>query len=374
VALLPCSAAHPELCQNLVFALSHDLDAHIALGDWPACEVKMLAIRRALETQRASGDERFSDSNLLVAGTHEANIADRRGAPPAAVEICRRLRPTAERLGARTQLRPEELFALFRYYMHFSRYLQITGEGTSQERIELGQKGLAFARRRAARDPADVAAQFAVGDLLDRLAREYESVDPAETARLIQEAIEPFVQHPDVVAHNLAPKVSLFVNARFGMRFFLRTRQPAEALKLARRASAAINPALFLKLDLPRSPEAIQLQALWWTATEASEERLSSAAGLWKEADCAAEEGLRAAADDGMMQATAAFVFEGRADSLSAAGQEKEAADYRQKAQSLWRTLNAAHPQNDFIAKRSAGVKIEHETEVGKTNVSNRPH
>src|SRR5260370_30524106 len=118
-----------------------------------------------------------------------------------------------------------------------------------------GQRGFAFARRGTAFDPADVMAQFAVGDMLERLAREYESVDPNETARLIQEAIEPFVQHPDVVAHNVAPKVSLFVAARFGIRFFVRTRQQGEALKLARRSSAAINPALFLKLDLPRSPE-----------------------------------------------------------------------------------------------------------------------
>jgi hypothetical protein len=154
----------------------------------------------------------------------------------------------------------------------------------------------------------------------------------------------------------------------------LRTRQPGEALKLARRACAAINPALFLKLDLPRLPEAIQLQALWWTATEASEEKLSSAAGLWKEADGSAETGLRAAGDDGMMQATAALVFEGWADSLSAAGQEQEAASYRQQAQSLWRRLNAAHPQNDFIAKRCSGVTIEHEKEAGKVSVSNRPH
>jgi Protein kinase domain len=374
VSLLPCSTAHPELCQNLVFALSHALDVYIAFRDWPACEVRMLEFRRALETQRASSDERFSDANLLVVGTHEANIADLRNAPGAQVQICRGLQPIAERLGTRIQLRPEELYALYRYYMLFSRFLQRTGEGTSEERIELGRKGLEFARRRAALDPADVIAQFAVGDMLDRLAREYESVDPNETARLIQEAIEPFVQHPDVLAHNLAPKVSLFVGARFGIRFFLRTRQPGEALKLARRASAAINPALFLKLDLPRSPEAVQLQALWWTATEASEEKLSSAAGLWKEADCAAESGLRAAGDDGMMQATAAFVFEGWAGSLSVAGQEQEAASYRQQAQSLWRRLNAAHPQNDFIAKRCAGVKIEHETEVGKANVSNRPH
>jgi hypothetical protein len=331
-------------------------------------------IRRALETQQASGDGRFSDSNVLVAGIHEANIADLRGATPAAVGICRQLRPTAERLGGRAQLRPEELFALFRYYVLFSRFLQRTGEGTSEERIELGRKALGFARRRAALDPADVMAQFAVGEILDRLAREYEWVDPNETARLIQEAIEPFVQHPDLVAHNVAPKVSLFVGARFGIRFFLRTRQPGEALKLARRASAAINPALFLKLDLPRSPQAIQLQALWWTATEASEQHLSSAAGLWRDADSAAEAGLRAAGDDGMMQATAAFVFEGWADSLSAAGQRQEVASYRQKAQSVWRRLNAAYPQNEFIAKRCAGVKIEHENVAGEANVSNRPH
>ena len=326
VALLPCSTAHPELCQNLVFALSHSLDVYIAFRDWPACEVRMREFRRALETQRASSDERFSDANLLVVGTHEANIADLRNAPGAQVQICRGLRPIAERLGARIQLRPEELYALYRYYMLFSQFLQRTGEGTSEERIGLGRKGLEFARRRTALDPADVVAQFAVGDMLERLARDYESVDRSATARLIQEAIEPFVRHPDVVAHNLAPRVSLFVSARFGIRFFLRTRQPGEALKLARRASAAINPALFLKLDLPRSPEAIQLQALWWTATEASEEKLSSAAGLWKEAGCAAEAGLRSAGDDGMMQATAAFVFEGRAGSLSAAGQEQEAA------------------------------------------------
>jgi hypothetical protein len=334
----------------------------------------MRELRRALETHRASGDERFSDSNLLIAGIHEANIADLRDGSPAQVEICRRLRPIAERLGARTQLRPEELYALYRYYLLFPSFLQKTGEGTSEERIELDRKGLAFARRRAALDPADVFAQFAVGDMLERLAREYEPVDPDETARLIREAIEPFVQHPDVVAHNLAPRVSLFVTGRFGMRFFLRAGQPREALKLARRASAAMNPALFLKLDLPRSPEAIQLQALWWTATEASEEKLSSAAALWKEAGSAAEEGLRAAGDDGMMQATVAFVFEGQAGSLSALGQEQEGASYRQRAQSLWRRLNAAYPQNDFIAKRCAGVNIDHATEAGKANVSNRPH
>jgi hypothetical protein len=135
-----------------------------------------------------------------------------------------------------------------------------------------------------------------------------------------------------------------------------------------------INPALFLKLDLPRSPEAIQLQALWWTATEASAQHLSSAAGLWQEAGSAADAGLRAAGDDGMMQATAAFVFEGLAGSLSAAGRQQAAASYSQRAQSLWRRLNAAHPQNDFIAKRCAGVKIEHENDSSKANVSNRPN
>ena len=106
----------------------------------------------------------------------------------------------------------------------------------------------------------------------------------------------------------------------------------------------------------------------------ASAEHLSSAAGLWQEAGSAAEAGLRAAADDGMMQASAAFVFEGLADSLSAAGQQQSAALYRQQAQSLWRRLNAAHPQNEFIAKRCVGVKIEHENEAGEANVLNRPH
>jgi hypothetical protein len=80
-------------------------------------------------------------------------------------------------------LGPEELSVLYRYYVLFSRFLHRTGEGTPEERIELGRKGLAFARRRAALDPADVMAQFSVGDILDKLAREYESVDPNETAR-----------------------------------------------------------------------------------------------------------------------------------------------------------------------------------------------
>src|SRR4029077_3256043 len=118
--------------------------------------------------------------------------------------------PIAERLGTRIQLRSEELYALYEYYVLYSRFLQKTGMGTSEERIGLGRKGLEFARRRAALDPADVVAQFAVGDMLERLAREYESVDRSATARLIMEAIEPFIQHPDVVAHNLAPRVSLF--------------------------------------------------------------------------------------------------------------------------------------------------------------------
>jgi serine/threonine protein kinase len=361
VALLPCSAARPELCQNRVFALSHSVDAYTTLRDWPASEARMRELRRAVETHRASGDARLSDSNELDLGIHAAGIADLRGESPAPVEICRRLWPTARRLGEGAQLRPEELLTLYRYYKLFSRSLKSTGESTPAERIELGQKALAFARRRAALDPADVMAQFAVADMLDKLAREYELVDPDETARLIPEAIAIFAQHPDVVARTVPPKVSLFVATRFGIGFFLRTRQPGEALKLARRASAVINPALFLKLDLPRSPETIQLQALWWTATQASAEHLSSAAGLWQEAGSVAEAGLRAAPDDGMMQAAAAFVFEGLADSQSGAGQQQEAAPYSQQAQSLWRRLNAAHPQNDFIAKRSAGVRIEHE-------------
>jgi serine/threonine protein kinase len=370
-AQLPCSAARPQLCQTLVFALIHGIDVYISLRDWPACEMRLGQMRRAMGTRRVSGDEQFSDSNQLVAETDEARIADLKGEFPAAVEICRRARPVADRLGGRTQLSPSEMYALYTYYMFSLKFLRRTGQGTTAERIESGRKGLEFARRRAALDPSDIEAQFGVGDMLDMLAQEYERVDPAETARLIKEAIEPFVQHHDVVASNIAPKVSLFVTARFGIRFFLRRRQPDEAVMLARRASAAINPALFLKLDLPRSREAVQLQGLWWAASEASEQKASSAAGLWQEADCEAEAGLRTAGDDAMMQATAAFVFEGRSDSLSATGRDHEAASYRQRAQSLWRRLNATYPQNDFIAKRCAGVKVEHEKESGNAGASN---
>jgi hypothetical protein len=93
----------------------------------------------------------------------------------------------------------------------------------------------------------------------------------------------------------------------------------------------------------------IDLQGLWWAAFEASGQKASSAGRLWAQALRDAEAGLQGTAHDAMMQASAAFVFE---------GQQTE--PYRERARALWRDLGAAYPQNDFIAKRLAGVAVEH--------------
>src|SRR5262249_54793782 len=120
--------------------------------------------------------------------------------------------------------------------------------------------------------------------------------------------------------------------------FFLSRKEPVNAIECARSVSAVMSPAIFLKLNLARSQYVINLQGLWWAAFEASSRHATSAGQLWAQALHDAEAGLRAAPEDAMMQASAAFVFEGQ-----------EAESYHERARALWRDLAAKYPQNDFI-------------------------
>ncbi len=349
VDLLHCSAAQPEQCQSRIFALSHLADVLIAYRDWPMADRIVADMRRDSETMRSAGNNTLYESNLLVAGLAEARITHLRQSARDAVSVLRGLLPLAEKLAARPQFSPAELFSLFEYYEMVPRCMRAAGLGLSRERMAFDRKAIVFARRRAELDPADMAAQVATADILSALARDSESVEPAAAARSYREAIESLAQRPDLVAGNIGPRVSLYVSGRNAIRFFLSRKEPASAIECARRVSGVMSPAIFLKLNLPRSDNVVNLQGLWWTAFEASAQHASSAGQLWSQALHDAEAGLRAAPADAMMLASAAFVFEGQ-----------EAESYHERARALWRDLAARYPQNDFILKRVAGVSFEH--------------
>ncbi|HEY1338817.1 MAG TPA: hypothetical protein VGF59_14980, partial [Bryobacteraceae bacterium] len=349
VALLSCSADHREQCQNRVFDQSHLADVLVALRDWPGTERALAGMRRDSETLRSGGDASLYDANLLVAGLQEARMTHLRRSAQEAVPILRTLLPMAERLGAQTHLTPSDLYGLYSYYEMFARCMRAAGMGPVEERIEFDRKALVFARRRAELDPGDVVAQLASAELPAYLARDSEIIDPAAAARSYREAIESLTRRPDLVATNVGPKVALYVAGENAVRFFLRTQQTATAVECARRVSAVMCPAMFLKLDVPRSADVVKLQGLWWAAVEASGQKASSAGELWAEALRDAETGLRVAANDPTMRASAAFVLEGQ-----------EAESYRERARALWRDLAVAYPKNDFIRKRAAGLVVEH--------------
>jgi hypothetical protein len=349
VDLLPCGTTQPEQCQSRVFALSHQADVLIGLRDWPTAERAVAAMRRDSETLRSAGHDTLYESNLLVAGLDEARIRHLQHSAQDAVPILRGLLPVAEKLEVHSQLSPAELYALFEYYDMLPRCMRAAGLGPPQERMVFDRKAIVFARRRAELDPDDVVAQVAAADTLGSLARDSESVEPADAARSYREAIESLARRPDLMATNIGPRVSLYVVGQNGIRFFLSRKDPASAVECARRVSVAISPAMFLKLNLPRSGDVVNLQGLWWTAFEASSQNASSADQLWAQALRAAEAGLRTAPNDATMKASAAFVFEGQ-----------QAESYHERARALWRELAATYPQNDFILKRAAGVFTEH--------------
>jgi len=349
VALLECSAAQPEQCQQRVFAQSHLGDVLIALRDWAGSERVIAGMRRDSETVRNAGQTSLNDSNLLVAAEQEARIAHLQRSPQDAVTVLRRFRPLADRLGAQSHFSPAELYGLFSYYDSFARCMRAAGMGPVQERAELDRKANAFARRRAELDPTDIVAEIASAETLGALARDSESIDPAAAARYYREAIDNMAKRPELIATDIASKVGLYVMGQNAIRFFLRRQEPASAVDCSRRVSRVLCPMLFLKLNLPRSEVVVNLQGLWWTAFEASAQKANSAGGLWAQALRDAEAGLQLAANDPMMQASAAFVFEGQGNG-----------PYRERARTLWQDLSAAYPQNDFIRKRLAGIPVEH--------------
>jgi hypothetical protein len=348
VDLLPCSAAQPEQCQSRVFALSHQAEVLIGLRDWPTAERAIAAMRRDSETLRSAGRDTLYESNLLVGGLEEARIRHLQQNPRDSVAILRRLLPVAEKLAAHSQLSPAELYALFEYYEMLPRCMRAARLGPAQERMALDRKAVAFARRRAQLDPDDVVAQLAAADTLGALARDSESVEPADAERSYRQAIKSLAR-PDLMTINVGPKVSLYVVGQNAIRFFLFRKEPASAVECARRISTVMSPAIFLKLNLPRSEDVVNLQGVWWATFEASSQNAGSAGELLAQALRDAEAGLRAAPNDAMMKASAALVFEGQ-----------QAETYHDRARALWRELAATYPQNDFIFKRAAGVSVEH--------------
>jgi hypothetical protein len=222
------------------------------------------------------------------------------------------------------------------------------------------QKALEFGERYLQLDRADVIAQFAVVPILGEMAEDYESVDPREAARFHEMALEPLLRRPDQLA-NLDPRIELYDNGRSALRFFLRIHRPETAVRLARRISAVMSPAMFLGLNLPRSQEVQAIQALWWTASEAVEEKASSVEQLWGRAARAAQDGLQRTPQDPVMQASAAFAFEGWGNWLRSSGSQVESEPILTDARALWAHLSEAFPANVFLRSHAQGTsKFEH--------------
>ncbi|MBZ5625827.1 MAG: serine/threonine protein kinase [Acidobacteriia bacterium] len=355
LAVAPCTAGRSDLCEVRISALGHLFNSYAPLQDWPACQTLLAEMRRAMETLRPAGGEITYQQRVLFAGFLQMKILETQGRHAEAAENLRRLLPVAEQLGAQTRLGPNPLRELAHYYCFLGRCLRRAGESTPRERIEFLRKSLEFAQRYLKLDSADISAQFSVGLTLTDMAEDSESVNPGEAARLYQKAAEPFLQRPEVIANDLEPRIDLYDTGCLALRFFLRSHRPEEAVSLARRISAVMSPAMFLGLNLPRSEEAQRIQALWWTASEAVEARASSAERLWGQAVREAQEGLLRTPQDAVIQASAAFAFEGWAEWLRTAGRQADGEVYGKQSQALWSRLSAAFPANGFLRTHAQG-------------------
>jgi len=362
-ALSPCSTERTDLCDNRITTLSYLTEISIRRQDWPECQGRIAAMRRAMATYRTAGGETFYQKSALHAGFLEMKTFDVQKRHGEAAEVLRRLLPVAEQVGSQTSLDPRVLHRLALYYEHYAWNLRLAGASTPRERIQFTQKGLEFARRQAKLDSGDVVAQLTVGEIQHELALDYELVNPLEAAGLYQQSLQPFLQRPELIANDVDPRIVLFEHGRDALRFLVRIHRQEEAVRLARRISAVMSPAMFLGLSLPRSDEAQRTQALWWTASEAVNVKSSSAEPLWRQAVGAAEEGLLRTAQDAVMQASAAFAFEGWAEWLRAAGRQADGEVYRKRSEALWVSLSGAFPANQFLRNRAQGASgFEHRT------------
>jgi hypothetical protein len=354
-AAATCSPQRPALCEIRISALGHLVQAYATRQNIPLCQTRLAGMRRAMEDYRAAGGELFYQFNALRSGMVESKVALVQGKQSEASRIVRELLPAAEVVGAQKDPGPQVLRLLAVYYQILAWRLRQAGESTPRDRIRLLTKGLGFGQRYLQLDGADVIAQFSVVPILGEMAEEYETVDPRQAARYYPMALEPLLQRPEQLA-NMDPRIHLYDTGQSALRFFLRIHRSREALQLARRISSVMSPAMFLGLDLPRSQDVQETQALWWTASLAAREKTTNSEGLWRDTVRAAEAGLQRTPRDATMQASAAFAFEGWADWLSSSGKQAEGELERKQSRALWTGLSTAFPANTFLRKHAQGT------------------
>jgi serine/threonine protein kinase len=348
-----CGAGAPALCESRINALDQLLRQRLMHNDWPAYRALLNDLRQTLEVYRTFGNETFYEWHTLAVGLHEMSMLAAQHLYREAADRIRRELPVAERLQARTPLPAEALLVLTRVYQYLGRELRRSGQGSPQERLAFTRKGLKFAEDRVRMDKSDTVAFFELSDTQSEIALAYEPLDKREAARWFQLSINTYLERPDVAVSSLEPRIMFYSKGRNAIRFFLRVHRPDDAVAIARRISSVMSPAMFLKLDLPRS-EAVQgIQALWWAGSEAAAQETASAEALWGRAVAQVQEALRKTPADPMIRASAALVFEGWAEWLGSKGRQPESDAFRQQSQALWGQLSAAFPDNLYLRNRT---------------------
>jgi len=357
IALSPCTMQRTELCQNRIAALSFLLSTHIPLRNWPACDGDLTDMERSTEAYRVAGGETAYRANSLEVGYGRMRVLSVQHKNAQRVAIGRRLLPLAEGVSPQALLEGSTLHAVASFYGLFAKALRDAGEGSTRERIELLRKALEYASRVQV-DSGDMVALSLVAQIKNDMALDSESLDPDEASRLYRQSVDALMQRWEIVENTLSTRLDLYLAGDRAIRFSAKTGRLKDAVEFARRISAVISPAMFLKLNLARSKEVQQSQALWWAASVATEEKARLAEQLWRDALAAVEAGLLQTPDDAMAQVSAALVFDGWADWLRQAGRPGD--DYQERAHSLWAQLSTAYPDNEFIRDRSNGKRPQH--------------
>lgn len=356
-AVSPCRAADPVLCESRILALQNLIRLHEPAKDWPRCQALVADLWRTLDAYRASNDEIYYEWNALNAVYLESKMLHLQHRSAEAAEVLERGLRLAGTLESHLPLPPEALFELATFYGHFGRQLRGDGQRTPHERIAVVRKGLEFAQSLLRQDSDYIVAHFLLADLQNELAVEYELVDRQQAGRYFRLAVDTYLERPEAATSALDWRVNLYANGQDAQRFFLQVHRPEEALEVARRISAVMSPAIFLKLDLPRTKEAQRIQALWWTASEATHEKADCAEGLWTRTVREAQQSLLRTPQDPVIQTSAAFAFDGWADWLNAHGRPADGEGYRQQSQALWSHLSTQFPDNSYLRNRVQGVR-----------------
>jgi len=357
LAISPCSSASLALCESRITALEFLNRLCLLPNDWKKMSHLRAELRSALENYGTFGNQTFYEWNTLTAGFLEMRMFETQQLYAEGAECVRRELPVAERLAGRTSLPPDALSELTRAYQCLGRLMRKSGQGSPEERIAFFQKGMEFAQARVNLDTGDSMAYFELGDSQSEIALEYQSIDPRQAAQWFRLSLESYLERPNVAVNGLEHRIALWERGRDAIRFFLRVHRQEDALWVARRICGVMSPALFLKLDLPRSEDAQRIQALWWMGTEASHENVDLAEALWTRAVRDSQEALNRTPRDAVIQASAAFAFEGWSSWLDSHQRQTEGKVYREQSHSLWSGLSAAFPDEMFLRNRVQGVR-----------------